>query len=101
MDLDRFEAAVKAFFNNHPYYLRPLGDRPSDQQLWIVFHDQYLSTSENLGALVLAEMFIQKVIETREIQLKSRTRGCTTQGHRCKPSESTVDSKYWKCYSIS
>ena len=74
MDEEGVDAAVKAFYKNDPYYPRPLGRTAKDQQLWNVFRESYLESSDRFGQALLAEMFIRKVVERRQAQLEER--GC-------------------------
>ncbi|KAN0070504.1 Zinc finger domain containing protein [Elaphomyces granulatus] len=48
MSLDKkgVEQAVAAFLTNDPYYLRPHIKNLQDQNLWAVFRDRYLKTSD-------------------------------------------------------
>ena len=77
MDKEGVDTAVKAFFKNDPYYPRPLGDNAKDQQLWKVFRDRYLLTSQTFGETGLAQMFVKKVVETRQAQCEARRSSVT------------------------
>ena len=79
MDEKGTDNAVKAFFKNDPYYPRPPGDNARDQQLWKVFRDSYLTASQKFGQTGLAQMFIEKVIETVQVQREARGNGFTAR----------------------
>ena len=72
MDEEGVDAVVKAFYKNDPYYPRPWGSTKTDQQLWNVFRESYLESSEKFGQAALAEMFVRKVVGRRQAQLEER-----------------------------
>ncbi len=61
-------SAVDAFWQNDPYYPRPVPPADQDFGLWEVFRDEYLERSrEILGEEVgLAEGFVGRVVEEAE-----------------------------------
>jgi hypothetical protein len=82
MDAPGVTRAVKAFYNNDPYYPRPLSLESRDQQLWTLFEKEYLSYSANVirrrieegelesTAETLPEMFIDGVIIEQSLRLE-------------------------------
>lgn len=78
MDREVIDQAVKRFFDDDPYYARPLAATVStDEGLWGLFSKRYLESSGNIiGAdqecSVLPNDFIEKVVEVMRICLERK-----------------------------
>lgn len=83
MTMDEFgvDNAVRAFWDNDPYYPRPHAESEEDQKLWGIFRHSYIESSEVILArkeVISIEMtclpgrFIEKVIERAKRHLTAR-----------------------------
>lgn len=76
MDEHGVDQAVKRFFDNDPYYPRPLAVGTEDMALWDVFESRYLGAADRSVELEhghLPRSFIEKVKE------RARTKGEAAQ----------------------
>ena len=75
VDQTGVQQAVRAFDKNETYYPRPLAQNSHDQQLWKLFQDRYLATSEqSLGkeCTWLAVLFIEMLVKERQNVLEAK-----------------------------
>ncbi|MCJ1389130.1 hypothetical protein MMC18_001984 [Xylographa bjoerkii] len=69
------QMAVDAFFQNDPYYPRPLSSNPHEQSIWTIFRDNYLFTGKTLlekeeeELKEMPDRFISLVESTMETRL--------------------------------
>ncbi|MCJ1245683.1 hypothetical protein MMC30_002887 [Trapelia coarctata] len=68
LDAAGLAKAVRAFWDNDPYYPRPVPEENGDEGLWRGFEEAYLAQSarsadEHVKGLGLPKMFIERVVE--------------------------------------
>ena len=89
MDENGMDGAVKRFFDNGPYYPRPLAATGSaDALLWLKFAKRYLSTSEGIieanqesriESRIMPYRFIEKVTHAMHIRLGRKAEAAKTK----------------------
>jgi hypothetical protein len=75
MDTSGVDQAVKAYFKNDPYYPCPLAKNSRDQNTWLTFQQQYLTTSHylaNENNKELSDLFVKRVVEEQQMRTTAK-----------------------------